>query len=60
MDSDAKYLKRKVKAGRLDVHPTEKVSSYNYRWMDRHSGIFGTSKQKTISALLTKAIVTIV
>ncbi len=25
MDGDAKYLKRKVKAGSLDVHPTEKA-----------------------------------
>ena len=32
MDSstDAKYLKRKVKAGRLDVHPTEKALVVNY------------------------------
>ena len=28
--SDAKYLKRKVKAGRLDVHPTEKALVVNY------------------------------
>ena len=27
MEGDAKYLKRKVKAGRLDVHPSEKGSS---------------------------------
>jgi hypothetical protein len=25
MEGDAKYLKRKVKAGSLDVHPTEKA-----------------------------------
>ena len=25
MEGDAKYLKRKVKAGRLDVHPSEKA-----------------------------------
>ena len=30
MDGDAKYLKRKVKAGRLDVHPTEKALVVNY------------------------------
>jgi hypothetical protein len=30
MDTDAKYLKRKVKAGRLDVHPTEKALVVNY------------------------------
>ncbi len=30
MDADAKYLKRKVKAGRLDVHPTEKALVVNY------------------------------
>ena len=28
--TDAKYLKRKVKAGRLDVHPTEKALVVNY------------------------------
>ena len=28
--SDAKYLKRRVKAGRLDVHPTEKALVVNY------------------------------
>ena len=27
---DAKYLKRKVKAGSLDVHPTEKALVVNY------------------------------
>ena len=30
MDTDAKYLKRKVKAGSLDVHPTEKALVVNY------------------------------
>lgn len=30
VDSDAKYLKRKVKAGALDVHPTEKALVVNY------------------------------
>merc|ERR1711953_528524 len=30
MDSDARYLKRKVKAGSLDVHPTEKALVVNY------------------------------
>ena len=30
MEGDAKYLKRKVKAGRLDVHPTEKALVVNY------------------------------
>ena len=30
MDNDAKYLKRKVKAGSLDVHPTEKALVVNY------------------------------
>ena len=30
MDNDAKYLKRKVKAGPLDVHPTEKALVVNY------------------------------
>ena len=30
MDNDAKYLKRKVKAGTLDVHPTEKALIVNY------------------------------
>ncbi|CAB4058730.1 Kinesin-associated protein 3 [Lepeophtheirus salmonis] len=29
-NSDAKYLKRKVKAGSLDVHPTEKALVVNY------------------------------
>lgn len=29
-DGDARYLKRKVKAGRLDVHPTEKALVVNY------------------------------
>ena len=30
LDNDAKYLKRKVKAGSLDVHPTEKALVVNY------------------------------
>ena len=30
MDTDAKYLKRKVKAGSLDVHPSEKALVVNY------------------------------
>lgn len=30
MDGDAKYLKRKVKAGSLDVHPIEKALVVNY------------------------------
>lgn len=30
MDTDARYLKRKVKAGSLDVHPTEKALVVNY------------------------------
>ena len=30
LDADAKYLKRKVKAGSLDVHPTEKALVVNY------------------------------
>ncbi len=30
LDNDAKYLKRKVKAGNLDVHPTEKALVVNY------------------------------
>ena len=30
MDVDARYLKRKVKAGSLDVHPTEKALVVNY------------------------------
>ena len=30
MDSDPRYLKRKVKAGSLDVHPTEKALVVNY------------------------------
>ena len=29
-NKDAKYLKRKVKAGSLDVHPTEKALVVNY------------------------------
>ena len=30
VDNDAKYLKRKVKAGTLDVHPHEKALVVNY------------------------------
>ena len=30
MEGDAKYLKRKVKAGSIDVHPTEKALVVNY------------------------------
>ena len=30
MDTDAMYLKRKVKAGSLDVHPAEKALVVNY------------------------------
>ena len=29
-EGDAKYLKRKVKAGSIDVHPTEKALVVNY------------------------------
>ena len=30
MDTDARYLKRKVQARSLDVHPTEKALVVNY------------------------------
>ena len=35
MDNDAKYLKRKVKAGPLDVHPTEKALVVNYELVNK-------------------------
>ena len=36
MDNDAKYLKRKVKAGTLDVHPTEKALIVNYELVTKN------------------------
>ena len=36
MDNDAKYLKRKVKAGTLDVHPTEKALNVNYELVTKN------------------------
>ena len=40
MDNDAKYLKRKVKAGPLDVHPTEKALVVNYELVREENNNF--------------------
>ena len=44
MDTDARYLKRKVKAGSLDVHPTEKALVVNY---ELEATILGKSSRVT-------------
>ena len=53
MDTDARYLKRKVKAGSLDVHPTEKALVVNY---ELEATILGKQSFDKINIFVKKEI----